>query len=240
MRAAGAAAKRTIVARTAETPYSGAYPPSVDLVRSLLYSYAYSLKREVIAVPRVVLVLEDERKPTLLPHALEDAGYRVIACVKSGEDLSVELDALKPDLVVMEVESPDEAFLTQLQTLARDKPLPVVVFAQRSESRIIHEAVRAGVSAFIVDGLSAARVGPVIEVAIARFREYHALKQELHQTKSKLEERKLVERAKGILMNQREMSEENAYQALRKMAMDRNQKLADVARNLIDIAGLLA
>ena len=126
-----------------------------------------------------------------------------------------------------------------MSILTRDNPKPIIVFAEENDSTMITNAIKAGVSAYVVDGMNANRVKLIIDVAIARFREFHALRQELEQTRTKLEDRKLVDKAKGLLMKHREFSEEEAYHAMRKMAMERNQKMVDVARNVIDVFAVL-
>ena len=113
------------------------------------------------------------------------------------------------------------------------------MFSEDDDSNSIHHAIEAGVSAYIVDAFSGRRVKPLMEVAIARFREYQALKDELEKTKTSLEERKLVDRAKGMLMERQGMSESEAHQALRKLAMDQGKKLGEAARNIISVMELL-
>jgi response regulator NasT len=113
------------------------------------------------------------------------------------------------------------------------------MFAAEGDTGAIERAVRAGVSAYIVDGLNPARVKPILDVAVARFREYHALRRELEETRTQLADRKQIDRAKGLLMKHRDMDEQQAYHAMRKMAMDRGQRLAEVANNIIAVLELL-
>jgi response regulator NasT len=123
--------------------------------------------------------------------------------------------------------------------LHRDNPRPVVMFAEEGDSGTIERAVRAGVSAYVVDGLNPSRVKPIVDVAIARFREFQALRQELQETRSQLADRKQIDRAKGLLMKHRGLDEQEAYAAMRKMAMDRGQKMGEVANNIIAVLELL-
>jgi response regulator NasT len=187
-----------------------------------------------------VLVVDDavERAETIV-RALAGAGYEVAALVPSSADLYAEAERLKPDVVIIDVDSPDRDTLEHLAVLSSSAPRPVVMFTQDDDSDKIREAVRAGVSAYIVDGLEGARVKPILEVAIARFEQFQALRRELDETGEKLAERKLIERAKGLLMQGRGLSEEDAYRALRRQAMENNTRLADVARQVVSIAGLL-
>lgn len=188
---------------------------------------------------RVLIIDANRGRSALLEQALTDAGYQVLTRLDTTHDLLQQVVQLQPDVLLIEVDSPDRDTLENLAYLDRNNPRPIVMFASDSDSDAIGAAVRAGVSAYVVDGLHAQRVRPIVEVALARFREFQALRRELEVTRGKLEERKLVEKAKGLLMRQRGYDEEQAYQALRKLAMDRNQRLVEVARNVIDVLELL-
>ena len=124
--------------------------------------------------------------------------------------------------------------------MSRDEPRPVLLFTHDGDSEKIRAATLAGVSAYIVDGMSGERIRPIIDAAVARFEQFHALKRELGDVEEKLAERKVIERAKGILMQSRNLSEEEAYRALRKQAMHTNTRLADVAGQVVALAGLLS
>jgi response regulator NasT len=141
--------------------------------------------------------------------------------------------------VIVDMQSPDRDVLEDMQRLNRDQPRPIVMFVDESDNESIHAAVEAGVSAYVVNGLQAGRVRPIIEVAIARFQAFQALRGELEAARTSLAERKLIERAKGILMSRRNVDEEQAYRLLRKTAMDRKTKLVEVARQVIEMAELL-
>jgi len=188
---------------------------------------------------RVLLVDEDRARAALLEQALSDAGYSVIARIDNSEDLPGKVQQHQPDVIIIDLDSPDRDTLEQMHSISRDQPRPIVMFAENDDRDAIHKAIKAGVSAYIVDGLSSKRVKPVMEVAIARFREYQALRDELERTKVSLEERKLLDRAKALLIKRQGMSEEEAYQALRKLAMDRGQKVVEAARNVIAVMDLL-
>lgn len=195
-------------------------------------------KQEGTEALRVLLVDENRGRSALLEQALSDAGYLVIAKINTGEDLAGQVREHEPDVIIVDLESPDRDTLEHMHTISRDQPRPIVMFAEDEDSNSIHKAIKAGVSAYIVDGLSSKRVKPVMDVAITRFREYQALKEELTQAKISLEERKLLDRAKALLIKQQGMSEEEAYQAIRKLAMDRGMKLAEAARNVISVMDL--
>lgn len=188
---------------------------------------------------RVLLVDETFERAALLKHALQDAGCKIAAHVSASADLPGLVAELKPDLIILDTESPDRDTLENLCIINRDQPRPIVMFTHDDDSDNIRAAIRAGVSAYVVDGLKSERLRPIMDVAIARFNEFQAMRSDLAKAESQLSERKDVERAKGILMKQRGWSEEEAYQALRKAAMDKGSRLADVARQLIEITELL-
>lgn len=188
---------------------------------------------------RVMLIDENQARSALLEQALSDAGYTVAARIGTDENVFQRVKEVEPDVIIIDMEAPDRDILENMRAISRDQPKPIVMFAENSDSDMIKAAVRAGVSAYVIDGLSDKRVKPIIEVAIARFREFHALRTELAQAKQDLAERKIVEKAKGILMKHKGLSEDQAYVALRKMAMDRNQRLGEVASNVITVAELL-
>ena len=188
---------------------------------------------------RVLLIDRSPGRAAILEQALKDAGYVVAAKLTGVVDLYNEVERIEPDVIIIDLESPDRDTLEQMREISRDRPKPVVMFADDDDSDTIRQAVKAGVSAYVVDGLAGKRVKPLMEVAIARFREYQALREELAEAKSTLAERKLVDKAKGLLMQRRGMSEDEAYKALRKMAMDSNKRIAEVAENLLAVADLL-
>ena len=189
---------------------------------------------------RVMLVDDDEERAALLEQALAQAGYRVAARVVADANLSARVRELQPDVVIIDTDSPDRDTLEHMCCLSREESRPVVMFTHDGDPEKIRAAMRAGVSAYVVGGLSSERIRPIIEVAMARFQEFHALRQELERANTALVERKVVERAKGIVMKQRGCSEDEAYRALRKMAMDRGKRLADVAETLAVAEDLLA
>jgi response regulator NasT len=188
---------------------------------------------------RVLLVDETFERAALLKRALQDAGCKIAAHVSASADLPGLVAELKPDLIILDTESPDRDTLEHLCVISRDQPRPIVMFTHDDDSDKIRAAIRAGVSAYVVDGLKSERLRPIMDVAIARFNEFQAMRSDLEKAETQLSERKDVERAKGILMKQRGWSEEEAYQALRKAAMDKGSRLADVARQLVEITELL-
>lgn len=189
---------------------------------------------------RVMIVDETVERAEVLQQALTHAGYEVIAYVPSTLDLHRQVSALQPDIIIVDTDSPDRDTLESLCVVSRDEPRPVVMFTHDGNSEKIRAATLAGVSAYVVDGMSGERIGPIIEAAVARFEQFHALKREFDDIEEKLADRKVIERAKGILMQSRNLSEEDAYRALRKQAMQSNARLAAVAAQVVALAGLIS
>ncbi len=189
---------------------------------------------------RVMLVDEEPGRSAVLERALKDNGYDVVARIGTDEDLLGKVRTIQPDMIIIDMQSPDRDTLESMHLINREQPKPIVMFAENSDRVTIADAVKAGVSAYVVDGLNAKRIQPIMEVAIARFREFQALRDELAKTKTDLADRKVIDRAKGLIMTQRNCTEGEAYKALRKLAMDRNDKLANVAKSVIEIAKLLS
>lgn len=188
---------------------------------------------------RVVLVDDSPGRAAILEQALTDAGCEVMARLGSCVDILDTVQSLQPDVILIDIDCPDRDTLENLDRMNRSAPRPVVMFAETSDTDMTSRALKAGVSAYVVDGLQPGRVKSILDLAVARFREYKALKDELAATRTELADRKLIDRAKGILMRRKQLDEEQAYQALRKLAMDRGKRLADVAAELIDMAELL-
>jgi response regulator NasT len=188
---------------------------------------------------RVMLVDRDPARIAILEQALSEAGHRVIARIHDDGNLAAEVGTHQPDVIVIDMEAPGRDTLEQMRDISRDHPKPIILFSDKRDTDYIRQAVQAGVSAYVVDGLSRERVMPIVEVAVARFREFQALKRELEETKTKLADRKVIDKAKGLLMQKKGMSEDDAYQFLRKAAMSRNARLSEVARMLISLEDLM-
>ncbi len=187
---------------------------------------------------RVMLVDDDLERRALVAGALAEAGLTVCAALGTAAGLVQAVAQHAPDVVIIDLESPDRDILESMRCLSRDNPHPVVMFASQSNADAIREAIEAGVSAYVVDGLSPGRVRSVVEVAVARFRQYATLQRELCEARTSLAQRKLIDRAKGILMERGRRSESDAYHALRKLAMDQNKTIAEIAQGVIDTAEL--
>lgn len=177
-------------------------------------------------------------------HSMESAigavGYRVVATLTPEDDLVMTAQRAQPDAIVIGIESPTRELLHSLQMLNERQPLPIVVFADRSDERDIRVAVRAGTSAYVVDGFRPDRVVPILEAAIARFIEFETLRSERDEAVAKLSERRAIERAKGILMRRRDLAEDAAFQVLRKMSVNRGRRILEVAESIITAEEALA
>ncbi|MDD4887366.1 MAG: ANTAR domain-containing protein [Thiomonas sp.] len=175
----------------------------------------------------------------LLEKALLDAGYAVVAVLPAAPDLDDRIAALKPDLVIVDAESGVRDLLEHVVLASRDTPRPIVLFTDDDDTETAQLAITAGVTAYIVDGLKPSRVKPVIEVALARFEREQGLRAELDAARAQLTERKLIERAKGIVMQRQGCTEEDAFRRMRKLAMEKGLKLSEVAQRILDTVGLI-
>ena len=187
----------------------------------------------------VLVIDESQQRAVEICTGLIQAGHQVAAVLPSALELVARIEEIKPDIILIETESPSRDTLEHLGVMNRDMPRPVIMFSQDDDQDTIRQAIRSGVAAYVVDGFDIDRLRPVVDVAVVHFEEHQALKRELAETSRKLSERKVIERAKGILMKSRGMDEEAAYGALRKLAMERSQPLAKVAGNVVDMAELL-
>lgn len=186
-----------------------------------------------------VLVIDEFDNERLLEQSLRRHGYEVATLqLRTLNPLDV-ITSLRPDVVVFNVYSPGDAVLKSMVEINQRHAIPVVMFAEDQQTETINKVIKAGVAAYIVDGLEPRRVKAIVEVAIARFNEQKALRDELKKTKTQLEDRKLVDRAKAILIKSQGYSEDEAYHALRKLAMERKVTIGDMAKNVIAMAELL-
>lgn len=181
---------------------------------------------------------EAERSRSLRIGLLE-AGYNIVAVLPADAFLPDRIAQIQPDMIVVDAESQARDILEHVVFATRDDRRPIVMFTDDEDTSHVGDAIAAGVSAYVVAGLASERIKPVLEVAMARFRHEENLRRELADARTQLEERKLIDRAKGLLMARQGCSEQEAYARLRKTAMDRGLKLAEVAQRLIDVADML-
>jgi len=188
---------------------------------------------------RVLLVDDSPGRRAALEVSLAEVGCEVVGFVSSSDDLLRRVEVLNPEVVIIDIESPSRDTLDGLTSVQSRAPRPIVMFTQDDNGQTIARATRAGVSAYVVEGISQKRVRPILDAAIERFRHFSDLSRELAKTRAELAERKVVDKAKGILMKQRTMSEDEAYRAMRNLAMSSNKRLADVAESIVSAASLL-
>ena len=188
---------------------------------------------------KILLIDERQERAADICGGLVMAGHQVAAVLSSADDLAGEVARIKPDVILIETDAPSRDTLEHIATMERDAPRPVVIFASDGDTATIKKAISAGVAAYVVDGLDPARLKPIIDVAVAHFEQHQALKTELAEATKKLSDRKVLDRAKGILMKSRGLDEDAAHKMLRKLAMDRGKSLAAVAQDVVDMATLL-
>ncbi|RTL54961.1 MAG: ANTAR domain-containing protein [Rhodocyclaceae bacterium] len=187
----------------------------------------------------VLVIDESETRAGEICAGLAIAGYQVAALLPSALDLAEQVERLKPDAILIQTDSPTRDTLEHLAVSNEAMPRPVVMVSNKRDALTIRKAIKAGVSSYVVDGLTQKRLKPILEVAIASFEEFQALRKERDEATQKLADRKVIDRAKGVLMKARGMDEDEAYNALRKLAMDRKQPLVKVAVQVIEMAELL-
>jgi response regulator NasT len=188
---------------------------------------------------RVLVVDESPERADIVRDVLRRAGYEVTASLSSPLALLKTIDELQPDVIVIDTDSPSRDVLEHLVVMTQHTPRPVVMFASDDAPETIREAVRAGVSAYVVDGLDTRRIKAIVDAAVAGFEELQGVRAQLAEANLKLSERKLIERAKGLIMKSRGLGEDEAFAFMRKSAMDRSLKLAELAQRIVDAAELI-
>ena len=191
------------------------------------------------AALRILIIDENRIRAAVIEEGLREAGHSAVTLVHDVSGIARRITEVNPDVIVIDLENPNRDMLENMFQLSRAVKRPIAMFVDRADTASIEAAVDAGVSAYIVDGLRKERVKPILQMAISRFNAFARMARELEEARGELEGRKLVERAKGILMKSRGLSEEDAYALLRKTAMNQNRKLADVAQSLVTAAALL-
>jgi response regulator NasT len=187
---------------------------------------------------KVLLVENNKVKAEELTTALDDSNYRIEHISNTGISLLKEVENIQPDLIIIDIESPDRDMLESLFQISQSAPKPIVMFSEQEDQQVINQLVKSGVSAYVVGDVNRVRVKSVLDIAMVRFTEYQGLKKELEDTKQKLTSQKNVEKAKRWLMEYKHLSEADAYHSIRKMAMDNSQKMDDVAKNILSMAAM--
>lgn len=187
----------------------------------------------------VLVIDENTLRAAIIEAGLREAGHERVTVVHDVNGIAQRIAAIEPDVIVIDLENPNRDMLENMFSLSRAVKRPIAMFVDQSDQSAIEAAVDAGVSAYVVDGLRQERVKPIVDMAISRFNAYSRMARELEEAKSALENRKLVDRAKGILMRSKGISEEEAYALLRRTAMNQNRKISEIAQSLILASGLL-
>ena len=188
---------------------------------------------------KIVIVDKSPIRAAILEDGLRESGHVQVVRISETSHLLARIYEIDPDVILIDLEDPSRDVLEQMFQVSRAVQRPVAMFVDQSDSASIEAAVDAGVSAYIVDGLKKERVKHILDLCISRFNAFERLQKELDHTRSALEERKVIDRAKGILMQAKNLGEPEAYALLRKTAMNQNKKIAEIAQSVITAAELL-
>ncbi len=187
----------------------------------------------------ILVIDENTIRASIIEEGLREAGHAQVTVIHEIQGVARTIETLRPDVIIIDLENPNRDMMEHLFQLTRTVGRPIAMFVDRSDTASIEAAVDAGVSAYIVDGLKKERVKPILDMAVSRFNAFSRLQRELADAKSALEERKIVERAKGILMKMRGLSEDEAFALLRQAAMNEKKKMSEIAQSVVTAAGLL-
>jgi response regulator NasT len=188
---------------------------------------------------KIVLVDESPIRAAILKEGLRDAGFTSVEHIPEMHNLLARIYALDPDVILIDLENPSRDVLEQMFQVSRAVRRPIAMFVDQSDAASIQQSVEAGVSAYIVDGLKKERIKPILDLCISRFNAFSKLQDELDRTKSALEDRKILDRAKGLLMKAKGLTEEEAYVLIRSTAMREKKKIGEIAQSIITAAELL-
>ena len=188
---------------------------------------------------RILVIDENPIRRAILDAGLKDAGFTNITLLGDTQGLLDRIYAVDPDVIIIDLQNPSRDVLEQMFQVSRIVRRPIAMFVDQSDRATIEKAIDAGVSAYIVDGLKRERVRAILDMTISRFRAFERLRAELEETKSALRERKVIEKAKGILMKSRGLDEEAAYALLRRTAMSKGKRIGDIAESLVSAIDLL-
>lgn len=187
----------------------------------------------------VLIVDENKARAAIIEAGVLEGGHSNVTVVHDVSGLARRIAVIEPDIIVIDLENPNRDMLESLFQLSRAVKRPIAMFVDRSDRSSMEAAVDAGVSAYVVDGLKQERIRPILDMAITRFNAYSRMERELEEARSELEGRKIIDRAKAILMKSKGISEDEAHALLRKTAMNQNRKMSELAQSLVLAAGLL-
>lgn len=185
----------------------------------------------------IMLVDDEPGRAAILKEALQSHGHQVIYRCRVSSSIYQMVQAFSPDVIIVDTKAPDRDILEDLALVSDKNPKPVLVVSEQDDQEIIEQAIKSGASAYVMDGLPANRLRGVLRTAIARFNEYQALKQELTSTRNELHDRKIIEKAKGLLMKHKGIDENEAFTTLRNLAMQKNRRLGEIATDIVDLLG---
>jgi len=188
---------------------------------------------------RILIIDENRIRAAVIEEGLREAGHGEVATIHDMTGIARPIAEIEPDVIVIDLENPNRDMLESMFQLTRAVKRPIAMFVDRTDSASTEAAIEAGVSAYVVDGLRKERIKPILDMAISRFNAFSRMARELEEARSELENRKLIDRAKGLLMKSRGLSEQEAYALLRRTAMNQNRKIAEIAQSLITAADLL-
>lgn len=187
-----------------------------------------------------ILIIDENRlRASIIEDGLREAGHTLVSVVHSINEVARRIEEIAPDVVVIDLENPNRDRLEHFFSLSRALRKPIAMFVDRSDSSEIEAAVDAGVSAYVVDGLKKDRVKSILDMAISRFNAFARLTRELEEARSQLEDRRIIEQAKAILIRTKSIGEAEAYALMRRAAMNQNRKVVEIAQSLVTAAGLL-
>jgi two-component system, response regulator / RNA-binding antiterminator len=189
--------------------------------------------------PKIVIVDESPIRAAILEEGLREAGYGSVVRISEMQSLLARIYKFDPDIIVIDLENPSRDVLEQMFQVSRAVRRPIAMFVDQSDAASIQASVDAGVSAYIVDGLKKERIKPILDLCVSRFNAFARLQDELDRAKSALEERKVIDRAKGILMKLKGLTEEEAYVLLRSTAMREKKKIGEIAQSILTATELL-
>jgi len=197
-------------------------------------------RRSMPADPlRILIIDENTIRASILEEGFREAGYEDVIRISEMQNLLRKIVHADPSVIFIDLENPNRDVLEQMFQVSRTVRRPVAMFVDRSDTAATEAAIDAGVSAYIINGLRKERVKPILDMTISRFNSFNRLREELDRAKQALEDRKIIDKAKGILMKSRNLSEEDAYALMRKAATNESRRLADVAQSVVTAAKLL-
>jgi response regulator NasT len=188
---------------------------------------------------KIVIVDESPIRAAILKEGLRDAGFTSVEHIAEMQNLLARIYRIDPDVILIDLENPSRDILEQMFQVSRAVRRPIAMFVDQSDAASIQQSVEAGVSAYIVDGLKKERIKPILDLCISRFNAFSKLQDELDRTRSALEDRKILDRAKGLLMKAKGLNEEEAYVLIRSTAMREKKKIGEIAQSIVTAAELL-